>query len=212
MKKALAEFLGTFALVFCGTGAIVINDVSQGAISHLGIAITFGLIVTAMVYTFGSVSGAHINPAVSIAFAFTNLFSRKDLPVYLAAQLAGALVASWILRLLFENHPYLGATLPRGSEIQSLVLEAILTYFLMLVILFVSQNKATTQFTGMVAGATVMLEAMFAGPICGASMNPARSIGPAIVSGNLVSLWLYIVAPVAGAILATWTWKFMKDT
>ena len=211
MRRYIAEGIGTFALVFCGTGAIIINDVSNGAVSHVGIALTFGLIVTAMIYTFGSVSGAHINPAVTIAFSFTDLFKKKDIIPYIIAQLIGALLASVVLRFLFQSHENLGATIPAGDWSQSFVLEIILTYFLMLVIIFVSENKSIAQFTGIVVGATVALEAMFAGPICGASMNPARSIAPAFVSGNLIDLWIYILAPIIGAILASITWKFMKE-
>ena len=211
MKQYIAELIGTFVLVFCGTGAIIINDISNGAISHVGIAMTFGLIVMAMIYTFGSISGAHINPAVSIAFSLTDRFDKKKLLGYLIAQLLGALLASITLRILFLEHLNLGSTLPLGSWYQSFILEVILTYFLMLVILFVSQNKSVTQFTGMAVGATVLLEAMFAGPITGASMNPARSIAPAVISGNTSSLWIYILAPTLGAILASLTWKFMKE-
>jgi len=211
MKKYLAELIGTFALVFCGTGAIIINDVTGGAVSHVGIGITFGLIVTVMIYAFGSVSGAHINPAVSIAFSLTDRFARKRLIGYIIAQLLGAFMASGILSLLFNEHDHLGTTLPFGSWQQTFVLELILTYFLMLVILFVSQNKATSQFTALAVGATVMLEALFAGPITGASMNPARSIAPAIVSGNTSYLWVYILATIIGAILASFTWLYMKE-
>lgn len=211
MKKYLAELIGTFALVFCGTGAIVINDVTSGGVSHVGIAITFGLIVAVMIYAFGSISGAHINPAVSIAFSLTDRFENKRLLGYIIAQLLGAFLASGILQILFKEHEHLGATIPFGDWQQSFILEIILTYFLMLVILFVSQNKSVQQFTGMAVGATVLLEAMFAGPITGASMNPARSIAPAIVSGNITELWIYIVAPIVGAILASLTWKFMKE-
>lgn len=209
MKKYLAEGIGTFALVFCGTGAIIINDLSSGSISHIGIAATFGLIVMVMIYAFGSISGAHINPAVTIAFSLTKEFNKKDLVPYIIAQISGALLASSVLRLLFLEHNTLGATLPNGSDMQSFVLEIILTCLLMLVILFVSQNKDVQRFTGIAVGATVLLEAMFAGPICGASMNPARSLAPALVSGSMVSLWIYILAPIIGAILATVTWRFM---
>ena len=211
MKKYIAELIGTFALVFCGTGAIIINDISGGAVSHLGIAITFGLIVMVMIYAFGRISGAHINPAVSLAFATTDLFPKKDLIPYVIAQLIGAFLASGVLRYLFQEHEGLGSTLPYDTWQQSFILEIILTYFLMLVILMVSQNKAVTSFTGMAVGATVLLEALFAGPITGASMNPARSIAPAIVSGNIADLWLYILAPIIGALLATVTWKYMKS-
>lgn len=210
MKKYIAELIGTFALVFCGTGSIVINDVTNDGVSHVGIAITFGLIVTVMIYAFGSISGAHINPAVSIAFAFTDRFDKKLLLGYVIAQMIGAFLASGVLSFLFMEHENLGATIPFGSWQQSFILEVILTYFLMLVILFVSQNKATSPYTALAVGATVMLEAMFAGPITGASMNPARSIAPAIVSGNISEMWIYIVSTIIGAVLATLTWKLMK--
>ena len=203
--------IGTFALVFCGTGAIVINNVTQGGVSHVGIAITFGAIVAAMIYTFGRISGAHINPAVTIAFAFTDRFDRKDLLPYLVFQLIGAFLASATLRILFPIHENLGSTIPFGSWQQSFILEVILTYFLMLVIIFVSDSEETKAFTGLAVGGTVLLEAMFAGPITGASMNPARSIAPAIVSGNITELWIYIAAPIIGAILASLTWKLMRD-
>ncbi len=210
MKKYVAEAIGTYALIFCGPGAVVINDLTNGSMGHVGIAITFGLIVMAMIFSFGSLSGAHINPAVTIAFALTDRFKKSDLVPYIIAQLAGALLAAATLKFLFPSHPHLGSTLPQGSEMQSFVLEIILTFFLMLVILFVSQNKETSQYTAIAVGGTVLLEAMFAGPICGASMNPARSIGPALVSGELTSLWLYIVAPIIGAVLATFTWKVLR--
>ena len=210
MKKYLAELIGTFALVFCGTGAIVINDVTGGTVTHVGIGVTFGLIVTAMIFAFGKISGAHINPAVSIAFAITDRFDKKQLIPYIIAQLIGAFLASGVLRILFMDHDNLGATFPYGSWHQTFILELILTYFLMLVILFVSQHPDTKPFTAIAVGATVMLEAIFAGPITGASMNPARSMAPAIVSGNIADLWIYIVATILGAVLASFTWKVMK--
>jgi aquaporin NIP len=210
LKKYIAEAIGTFALIFCGTGAIIINETTGGSVTHVGIAITFGLIVMAMIYTFGHISGAHINPAVSIAFAFTDVFSRKDLLPYIIAQLLGAFAASGVLKLLFPSNEVLGSTLPFDTAIQSFVLEFILTYFLMLVILFVSQNEKTRDLTGFAVGATVLLEAMFAGPITGASMNPARSIAPALVSGHLEHLWIYIFSTILGAVLATFTWKYFE--
>lgn len=211
MKKYIAEFIGTFALVFCGTGAIVINDITNGVVSHLGIAVTFGLIVTVMIYSFGSISGAHINPAVSIAFSITDRFNKKDLIPYIIAQLIGAFLASIMLQFLFQEHQSLGLTTPSGDWQQTFILEIILTYFLMVVIIFVSQNDEISQFTGIAVGATVLLEALFAGAITGASMNPARSIAPAIVSGNIAGLWIYIIAPIFGALLASLTWKFMAS-
>lgn len=211
MKKYVAEFIGTFALVFCGTTAIIVNDLTNGEIGHQGVALTFGLIVMVMIYALGNISGAHINPAVSIAFASTDRFDSKELPPYLLAQLSGGLVASSIVRLLFPNHLLIGTTLPWGIWQQSFLLELILTYFLMLVILLVSQNKNIHQFSGIAIGGTVLLEALFAGPITGASMNPARSIAPALISGYTTMLWLYILAPILGALLASLTWSYLKS-
>jgi aquaporin Z len=202
-RRVAAEFLGTFALVFAGTGAIVINQVSGGAITHPGIALTFGLIVLAMIYTFGDVSGAHLNPAVTTAFAAAGRFPWREVPGYVLAQGMGALAASGLLRWLFPASTTLGETLPAGPPAQSLVLEGVLTLLLMLVILNVSTGSKEKGITaGIAVGAVIALEAMFAGPICGASMNPARSLGPALVSGHLEHLWIYLVAPVLGAAAA----------
>jgi aquaporin NIP len=203
MKKITAEFLGTFCLVFAGTGAIVINQASNGAITHAGIALTFGLIVLAMIYTLGDVSGAHLNPAVTAAFAVARRFPWRDVPGYLGAQVAGALAASALLRVLFPAHATLGATLPAGSPGQSFILEVVLTFILMFVILSVSTGSKEKGITaGIAVGAVIALEAMFAGPICGASMNPARSLAPALVGGQLQHLWIYLAAPALGAMLA----------
>ncbi len=202
-KPLVAEFLGTFGLVFAGTGAIVIDNASHGAVTHVGVAITFGLIVLAMIYAFGDVSGAHLNPAVSTAFAAARRFPWSALPGYILAQLAGAFGASLLLKVLFPTDQYLGSTLPAGSAAQSFILEAVLTFFLMLVILSVSTGAKEKGITaGIAIGSVIGLEAMFAGPICGASMNPARSLAPAVVSGHIESLWLYLIAPAVGAILA----------
>jgi aquaporin NIP len=210
MRKFIAEAIGTFALVFCGTGAIIINQETNGAISHAGIAITFGLIVMSMIYALGNISGAHLNPAVSIAFTLAGRFSVKKLLPYIASQMAGALLASLILRWLFPNNELLGTTLPAGTEGQSFVLEFVLTFFLMLVIINVATgSKEQGMFAGLAIGAVVLLEAMFAGPVCGASMNPARSLGPAVISGHLEHLWIYLTATVAGAATAIPIWKFL---
>ncbi len=211
MKKYVAELVGTYALVFCGTGAIVINDISGGAITHPGIGLSFGLVVMIMIYALGSVSGAHINPAVTIAFSLTDRFDKKDLLPYMLAQITGGIMASATLVLLFSEHKTWGTTTPSDTVMQSFVLELILTFFLMMVIIFVSQNPDTTKFTGLAVGATVALEALFAGPICGASMNPARSIAPALMSGSLEHLWIYIAAPIIGSILAVFLWKYLKE-
>lgn len=203
MRRPLAEFLGTFIMVFAGTGAIVINGLSGGVIGHAGIALTFGLVVLAMIYTFGDISGAHLNPAVTVAFAAARRFPWKEVPLYLGAQLAGAFAASGLLKFLLPGPGTLGATLPAGSASQSFVLEVVLTAILMLVILSVSTGSKEKGITaGIAIGAVVGLEAMFAGPISGASMNPARSLAPALVSGHLEHLWLYPAATVLGALLA----------
>lgn len=206
MNKYLAEFIGTFALVFCGTGAIVINQETAGVITNPGIAITFGLIVATMIYTFGDISGAHFNPAVSIAFWVAKVFPVKELFPYILSQAAGAFIASLTLHYLFPANLILGSTLPSGTAMQSFILEGILTFILMLVIMRVARGgKEQGLFAGIAIGSVVLLEAMFAGPISGASMNPIRSIAPAIVSGYTQSLWVYILAPIAGAILAVFT-------
>jgi aquaporin NIP len=202
-RKVVAELLGTFCLVFAGTGAIVINEVSHGALGHSGIALTFGLIVLAMIYTFGDVSGAHLNPAVTVAFASAGRFPWKSVGPYVGAQAAGALAASGLLRFLFPDNSLLGATLPAGSSSQSFVLEVVLTGILMMTILSVSTGAKEKGVTaGIAVGSVIGLEAMFAGPVCGASMNPARSLAPAVVSGHLEQLWIYLTAPVLGALLA----------
>jgi aquaporin NIP len=203
VKKYISEFLGTFCLVFAGTGAIVINQTSGGVISHVGIALTFGLVVMAMIYTFGDISGAHLNPAVTCGFVAARRMPAVEGVRYIAAQIAGAIAASASLHLLFPQSATLGITLPAGPATQSFVLEFLLTAILMLVILNVSvgaQEKGIT--AGIAIGGVIALEAMFAGPICGASMNPARSLGPALIANNFASLWLYLAAPVAGALLA----------
>src|SRR5450432_1938964 len=201
MRKYIAEMIGTFALVFCGTGAIIINQETGGTITHAGIAITFGLIVMAMIYALGGISGAHLNPAVSIAFAIARRFPFKQLLPYIISQCGGAIFASLVLKYLFPANQFLGATIPHGSDLQSFILEFILTFFLMLVIINVATgSKEQGMFAGLAIGSIILLEAMFAGPICGASMNPARSMAPAFISGHTRDLWLYITATVIGAV------------
>ncbi|TGD79439.1 aquaporin [Hymenobacter wooponensis] len=213
MHKYIAEVLGTFAIIFCGTGAIIINQESHGAITHVGIAITFGLIVTSMIYALGTISGAHFNPAVSIAFTVARKFPARELLPYIVSQAIGAILASAVLRYLFPANELLGGTMPAGTEAQSFILEFILTYFLMLVIMNVAYgSKEQGLFAGLAIGGVVLLEAMFAGPICGASMNPARSLSPALVSGHLEHLWLYLVAPTLGAVGAVLTWKYLTTS
>jgi len=199
----VAELLGTFTLVFAGTGAIVVDEVSGGRVGHVAIGLVFGLVVMAMIQTFGDVSGAHLNPAVTIAFRVARKLDSRTAGLYIAAQLAGALLASGTLRLLFPASRGLGGTYPAGSALQSFVLELILSFLLMFVVLAVSTgSKERGLMAGITIGAVVALEALFAGPICGASMNPARSLGPALVSQNLQQAWIYALAPVLGMLLA----------
>ena len=204
MKKWLSEFIGTFALVFFGTGAIIVDEISHGKITHLGISICFGLIVMAMIYAMGEKSGAHLNPAVTISFWSHGNFPAKGVAPYILSQLTGAFLASLTLKALFPISLSLGSTIPSGSNLQSFVLEFILTFFLMLVILSVATgSKEQGLFAGIAIGSVVLLEAIFGGPISGASMNPARSLAPAFVSGNVHQVWIYIMAPISGALLAS---------
>lgn len=203
MKRYVAEAFGTFSLVFAGTGAVIVNDLSGGSVTHVGIAVTFGLVVMSMVYAVGRVSGAHINPAVTIGLWAARRFNGRDVTPYVVSQLVGAGVASGLLRLMFPEHPNLGATLPSGPLWQSFVLEIVLTSALMFVILGVSGTGARSGLgAGLAIGGVVALGALWGGPISGASMNPARSIAPAVVSGELTALWIYLLAPCAGGLLA----------
>lgn len=202
-RPHLAEAIGTFFLVFAGTGAITINELTHGVIGHAGIALTFGLVVLAMIQTFGDISGAHLNPAVTLGFAVAGRFGWLSVPAYLVAQCVGAGAASALLHCLFPSAINLGATLPCGPQWQSFVLETVLTAMLMLTILRVADgSKEKGLLAGVAIGAVVGLEAMFAGPISGASMNPARSLAPALVSLRLDGLWLYLTAPMLGSGLA----------
>ncbi|MBM7651754.1 MIP/aquaporin family protein [Neobacillus cucumis] len=210
-KKLISEFLGTYFLVFAGTGAVVIDSITK-SLTHVGVALTFGLVVMALIFTFGHLSGAHFNPAVTIGFLIHGDINKKEAIYYIISQLIAGIAASATLLCLFGNVASLGTTLPRGSWEQSFLLEFILTFFLMMVIFGSAvHGKAVKDFAGIAIGSTVGLEAMFAGPICGASMNPARSIGPAIVSGNIQCLWIYIVATILGASLAAIFYKILHE-
>jgi aquaporin Z len=212
MRKLAAEVLGTFALVFAGTGAIVINDVTGGAVSHVGIALTFGLVVLAMIYAVGDVSGAHLNPALTLGFFAARRFEGRWVAPYIASQCVGAVLASAALRLMFPANATLGATRPAGDALQSFVLELILTLLLMFVILSVSAgSKEKGVLAGVAVGSVIALEALFAGPISGASMNPARSLSPALVSLRLDGLWVYLTAPVLGACAGVLACRCVQD-
>lgn len=203
MQRCFAEAFGTFALVFAGTGAIVVDGLSGGAVTHVGVAATFGLIVSVMIYSVGDVSGAHLNPAVTFAFWVAGRLPGRDVAPYVASQIGGALAGSLLVRAIFGAHGVLGATGPAGSVAQSFALEVVLTMLLMYTILGVSTGAKEKGITAALAiGATVGLAAMFGGPISGASMNPARSLGPALVAGHLAHLWIYLAAPPIGAAAA----------
>lgn len=211
-RRFLAECLGTFALVFAGTGAIVIHHASGGAVTHLGIAITFGLVVFVLIAALGDVSGAHLNPAVTLSLWRAGRTEGATVVSYLTAQGCGAVLASLAMHWLFPSDPSLGATRPAGSAGQSWCLEFLLTAFLVWVILSVTDpDREPVPYAAAVIGAVVGLEALFAGPICGASMNPARSLGPALVSGRMDVLWIYITAPVLGGLAAVSACRVLRS-
>ena len=210
MRAFVAEAVGTFALVFAGAGAIVV-DARTHDLGHVGIAITFGLVIMAMIYAVGHVSGAHFNPAVTFAFALTRHFPWPRAAAYWGAQVAGAIGAAVLIRVSLGDDAQLGATLPSGSQAQSFVWELVLTFFLMFVIMAVATDtRAVGEAAAIAIGGTVGLDAMFGGPISGASMNPARSLGPALVGGDLHALWLYILAPLVGASVGAVAYQFVR--
>ncbi|KAM7530494.1 hypothetical protein LguiB_033904 [Lonicera macranthoides] len=214
VQKLIAEVFGTYFLIFAGCAAVVVNSDKDKVVSLPGISIVWGLAVMVMVYSVGHISGAHFNPAVTIAFATCKRFPWKQVPAYIAAQVLGSILASGTLRLLFNGkQDHFAGTLPAGSDVQSLVLEFIITFYLMFVISGVAtDNRAIGELAGLAVGATVLLNVMFAGPISGASMNPARSLGPAIVSHQYKRLWIYIVGPICGAIAGAWVYNLIRFT
>jgi len=214
-KKLVAEFFGTFCLVLVGTGAIVVNDVSGGSVTPVGIALCFGFVVLAMILALGDVSGSHINPAVTCGLCAAGRFPAGQVIPYVVSQCAGAIAASSVLRLLFQQHATLGATLPAGSETQAFCFELLLTAILMFTILNVSGRVSAWPQGGplMVAAAVaavIAMSALWAGPVCGASLNPARSLAPALLTGTYTSLWLYLIAPPCGALCGVAAWRAVR--
>jgi aquaporin NIP len=209
-RALVAEAIGTFALVFAGAGAVMV-DAKTHALGHVGVALTFGLVIMAMIYAVGHVSGAHFNGAVTFAFALTRHFPWRRAFAYWVAQLAGAVAAAALLRGSLGNVAHVGATLPSGSEGQSFLWELVLTVFLMFVILAVATDtRAVGEAAAIAIGGTIGLDAMVGGPISGASMNPMRSLAPALVSGDLHALWLYVAAPVLGASIGGLAYQFVR--
>lgn len=212
MKKYLAEFIGTFTLIFCGTGVVIVNQQFGGVVSHVGVCLVWGAIVSCVIFALGDVSGAHINPAVTVGFWLARRFEAKEIAPYIMSQAAGAIAASAALHFLFPDSKLLGGTYPSGSDMQSFILEFLVTFFLMFLILQVATgSKEKGMFAALAIGAMVMLEAMFAGPVSGDSMNPVRSLGPAIVSGHYEHQWIYLTAPLLGAGFAVLIWYILKE-
>ena len=210
----LAESIGTFCLVFAGCGAIMIDLLSGGQVTHVGVGLVFGLIITVMIYSLGHISGAHFNPAVTLGFVLARHFPLRRLVGYWLAQGVGAVLAAGCLRLLFSDVAHLGTTLPAGSGgmWQSFGLEILLTFFLMFVIMaMATDTRAVGQAAALAIGATVGLEAIFARPISGASMNPARSLGPALVSWTWNAQWVYLVAPLLGAVAGALLYRALRQ-
>lgn len=211
-KRCILEFIGTFFLVFAGCGAMLVNDLYGGVLGHLGVSLVFGLVVMAVIYAIGEISGAHINPAVTIAFAFAKRFPLKDTPFYIAFQILGAIAASYLLRFLFPGLDNYGMTTTTLITFKAILFEVIISFFLMFVIIHVSEgSKEQGLMAGVAVGFTVLLSSLYAGPVTGASMNPARSIGPAIASGHIQGQWIYLIAPVLGTTLAVLVWRFLFD-
>jgi aquaporin Z len=212
-REVLAEGLGTFVLVFAGTGAVMVDRISNGAVTHLGISFVFGAVVAALIYGMGHLSGAHFNPAVTLAFWASGFFPKRRVLAYILAQSVGAIAASTLLLVALGSVAHLGSTVPLNDNwFQSLVLETVLTFILMLVILGSGlDRRAPIGFAGLAIGLTVGLEAAFMGPITGASMNPARSLGPALVGGIWQHHWVYWVAPIVGAQLAVMVYRQLSN-
>lgn len=207
-----AEFLGTFAMVFCGTAAMAVNE-TTGAVAHEGVAITWGLIVMAMIYAFGEQSGAHFNPAVTVSFALAKRFSWKKVPVYVVTQAMGAIAASAAVKALLPKSEFIGATLPTIPYASAFWLELLLSFFLMITILHISTgSKEIGPVAGLAVGSVILLEAMFAGPLTNASMNPVRSLGPALIGNHWEPMWLYLTAPFAGMALAVLAFRFFVSS
>lgn len=207
-----AEFVGTFAMVFCGTAAMAVNE-TTGAVAHEGVAITWGLIVMAMIYAFGELSGAHFNPAVTVSFVLAKRFSWEKVPGYVISQGLGAISASLAVTALLPESEFIGATLPTIPHYAAFWLEMLLSFFLMITILHISTgSKEIGPVAGLAIGGVILLEAMFAGPLTNASMNPVRSLGPALIGNHWEPMWLYLTAPFVGMAVAVLAFRFFVNS
>lgn len=212
-RKVFAEVIGTFLLVFVGSGSAGLSAIDASKVSKLGASLAGGLIVTVMIYSIGHISGAHMNPAVSLAFAAVRHFPWPQVPFYIAAQLTGAISASYTLRELFQPSKEIGATSPAGSHIQALIMEMVSTFTMVFISMAVATDtNATGQLSGVAVGSSVCIASIVAGPISGGSMNPARTLGPAIATSSYKGLWVYFVGPITGAVLAAWSYNVIRDT
>lgn len=214
IQKLMAEVLGTYFLIFAGCAAVVVNVNNEKVVSLPGISMVWGLAVMVLVYSLGHISGAHFNPAVTIAFATCKRFPLKQVPAYVLAQVIGSTLAAGTLRLLFSGpHDVFAGTSPQGSDLQAFGVEFIITFYLMFIISGVAtDNRAIGELAGLAIGATVLINVMFAGPITGASMNPARSLGPAIVSNHYKGIWIYLMSPTLGAVSGAWVYNMVRYT
>ncbi len=204
MKKSyIAEFIGAFSIVFFGCGSMVVNHLQDGIIGHVAVNMAFGVIVMVMIYAFGTVSGAHFNPAVTIAFWASKKFQPKDVPPYIVSQFLGGIAGALMLKAIFPTSGTYGENIPGGTVFQAFALELIMTFFLMLIIVSVSTGHMEKGImAGVAIGMYIGIEGYIAGPFSSSSMNPARSLGPAIASGDYRQLWIFMAAPVIGAVLA----------
>ncbi|KAJ8761224.1 hypothetical protein K2173_001280 [Erythroxylum novogranatense] len=214
VQKLIAELFGTYFLIFAGCSSVTVNQNFDKVVTLPGISMVWGLAVMVLVYSVGHISGAHFNPAVTLAFATCKRFPWKQVPAYIACQVGGSTLAAGTIRLLFtgDQNKFTG-TMPAGSDIQSFVVEFIITFYLMFVVSGVAtDNRAIGELAGLAVGATVLLNVMFAGPISGASMNPARSLGPAIVWHKYKGIWIYLVSPTIGAQAGAWVYNMIRFT
>ncbi|CAL0306477.1 unnamed protein product [Lupinus luteus] len=214
LQKLVAEVVGTYFLIFAGCASVVLNKNNDNVVTLPGISIVWGLVVMVLVYSVGHISGAHFNPAVTIAFATTRRFPWKQVPAYVATQVLGSTLASGTLRLIFSGKEnQFPGTIPAGSNLQAFVIEFIITFYLMFIISGVAtDDRAISELGGIAVGSTVLLNVMIVGPITGASMNPARSIGPAFVHSEYRGIWVYLISPILGAIAGAWVYNIIRYT